>query len=81
MPPDSRERLLLYAADSEIVKVAGLYSGIGGLELGFHRAKFEPDLLCEIDPICGDVLRKRFDGVRLVADVNEVANSSACGTF
>ena len=51
------------------MKVAGLYSGIGGLELGFEHLGFEPALLCEKDPVCAGILRRKFPFVRLVQDV------------
>jgi len=54
------------------MKVAGLYSGIGGLELGFRRVGYETALLCEIDPICGEVLHRHFEDAPLVEDVGDI---------
>lgn len=51
------------------MRVAGLFAGVGGIELGLHRAGFETDLLCEINPAAIDVLRHRFDGVPIAPDV------------
>jgi DNA (cytosine-5)-methyltransferase 1 len=49
--------------------IAGLFAGIGGLELGFARAGHETRILCESDPAAMAVLRKRFPGIRLHDDV------------
>ncbi len=51
---------------------AGLFAGIGGLELGFHRAGHETALLCEIDPHANAVLRGRFPGSDLHEDVRKL---------
>ncbi len=50
-------------------RVAGLFSGIGGLELGLERAGHESTLLCEIEPGAQAVLRARFPDHRLHDDV------------
>ena len=52
--------------------VAGLFAGIGGIEVGFHRAGHETELLCEIDPGASNVLRRRFPDVRLAADIRAI---------
>ena len=49
--------------------VSGLYSGIGGLELGFDRAGHHTILLCESDALATQVLRHRWPRVRLHPDV------------
>ena len=41
-------------------RVAGLFAGIGGIELGFARAGYSPVLLCENDESAVSVLEKRF---------------------
>lgn len=51
------------------MNVFGLFSGIGGLELGFHQAQFETAGLCERDTFCRTVLAKRFPGVLLESDI------------
>ena len=53
-------------------RVAGLFAGIGGLELGFARHGFETTLLCEIDPFADAVLAHRFPDVERVADITEL---------
>jgi DNA (cytosine-5)-methyltransferase 1 len=44
------------------MNVAGLFTGIGGLELGFEQAQagFRSVMLCEIDPRARAVLQERF---------------------
>lgn len=54
--------------------VCGLFSGIGGLELGFHLNGFHSRLLCEIDPVASHVLKVRFPGVELISDVRDVSS-------
>src|SRR5437879_2341375 len=53
--------------------VAGLFAGIGGIELGLHRAGHETALLCEIDPAASAVLKMRFPGVRLEPDITKLS--------
>lgn len=59
--------------------VAGLFAGIGGIELGLQRAfrrgsrhAFETALLCEFDAAAQAVLRTRFPDCPLVGDVREL---------
>jgi len=57
------------------VRIAGLFAGIGGIELGFHRALGEAaqaELLCESWEPAQSVLRARFPGVELHPDVREL---------
>lgn len=54
--------------------VAGLFAGIGGLELGLHQAGHKTAMLCEIDEHASTVLRNRFPGVPLRRDVREVVS-------
>lgn len=53
-------------------RTVGLFAGIGGVELGLHRAGHETTLLCEYDPAAAAVLRERFPRVELVGDVREL---------
>ncbi len=41
--------------------VAGLFAGIGGIELGLHRAGHTTALLCELEPGAKRVLETRFN--------------------
>jgi len=54
------------------LKVAGLFAGIGGIEVGLHQAGHTTELLCEWDGSAQSVLRARFADVELVGDVTEV---------
>jgi DNA (cytosine-5)-methyltransferase 1 len=51
------------------MRVVGLFSGIGGLELGFRNAGFDTVLLNEIDPACRSVLASRFNDVPIECDI------------
>jgi len=51
------------------LSVAGLFAGIGGIELGLRRAGHESELLCEIDPGARRVLERQFTGATAVEDV------------
>jgi DNA (cytosine-5)-methyltransferase 1 len=54
--------------------VVGLFAGIGGLELGLHRAGHRAILLCESDPAARAVLRTRFAASPLDDDVRSLRN-------
>lgn len=49
-----------------------LFTGIGGLDLAFHRAGFESVLQCEIDANCRAVLERHWPGVERVSDVRGI---------
>jgi DNA (cytosine-5)-methyltransferase 1 len=51
------------------MNVVGLFAGIGGIELGLHRAGHRTSLLCEIDPAARAVLANRFPETPIHADV------------
>lgn len=57
------------------MRIAGLFAGIGGIELGFHRAlgdEVQTELLCEWWAPAQAVLRTRFPGVELHPDIREL---------
>jgi DNA (cytosine-5)-methyltransferase 1 len=56
------------------MKVAGLFAGIGGLELGLHDAGHETVVFSELWSPAAAVLRYRFDGVPNVGDVANLAS-------
>lgn len=55
------------------MKVAGLFAGIGGIELGLERAGLETSVLCEVDPRAQAVLERRFPRVRVESDVTAMS--------
>lgn len=55
------------------MKTAGLFAGIGGLELGLQASGHETTLLVENAPAANHVLRTRFPGVRVEQDVRDLA--------
>ena len=62
------------------LKIAGLFAGIGGIELGFHRAlgdAVETQLLCERWGPAQAVLAARFPGVEQHPDVRELTTLPA----
>ncbi|MET7505898.1 DNA (cytosine-5-)-methyltransferase [Streptomyces albidoflavus] len=54
------------------LRVAGLFAGIGGLELGLKRAGLETALLCEVWAPAQAVLAERFSNVPLEPDVRRL---------
>ena len=54
------------------LRVAGLFAGIGGIELGLERAGHRSELLCELDPGARRVLETHFPGVEISEDVTEL---------
>jgi DNA (cytosine-5)-methyltransferase 1 len=58
--------------EREPLSVAGLFAGIGGIEVGLARAGHEAELLCEIDEGARAVLEEHFPDVDIVGDVNEI---------
>lgn len=55
------------------MRVAGLFAGVGGIELGLEQAGLTTSLLCEIDPRAQAVLKHRFPNVKIVSDVGAIA--------
>lgn len=53
-------------------RVAGLFAGIGGLELGLGKSGFHAELLCEIDPHAQRILRAKFADVPISTDVTKL---------
>lgn len=51
------------------MKIAGLFAGIGGLEIGLHRAGHETTIFSEIWEPAAAVLAERFEGVPNCGDV------------
>jgi DNA (cytosine-5)-methyltransferase 1 len=51
---------------------AALFAGIGALELGLSRAGFHARLMADVDEAAQAVLRARFPGIEIVADVADI---------
>lgn len=54
------------------MKVLGLFSGVGGFELGMQRAGFTISKMCEIEKHCIRVLEKNFPNVEIENDVKNL---------
>ena len=54
------------------LRVAGLFAGIGGVELGMHMAGHSTELLCEIMEPAQEVLKHHFSGVPIHGDVRKL---------
>ena len=59
----------------EPLRVADLFSGIGGFSLGLERTGgFETAFFCEQDKFCRKVLAKHWPGVPIYEDVRELTS-------
>ena len=54
------------------MKHGSLFSGIGGIDLGFEMAGIETVWNCEIDEWCRDLLKKRFPGATQYDNVENI---------
>lgn len=61
-------------AHSAGLSVAGLFAGIGGIEVGLHQASHRTELLCEWDEAARRVLGHRFPGIPLEGDIAELSD-------
>ena len=52
----------------------GLFSGIGGFELGLSNSNVHSSLLCEIDPIAVSVLSRQFPTSSISHDIRTLDN-------
>ena len=53
-------------------KVASLFSGIGGFDLGFERAGFDVVFQCEVQRFCNTILEKHWPSVPRWNDIKEL---------
>ncbi len=65
----SSQELESYSVERAPMSVAGLFAGIGGIELGLARSGHRAEVFCEIEEPAVCVLEKRFPGVRIHRDV------------
>jgi DNA (cytosine-5)-methyltransferase 1 len=63
---------------SQGLTVAGLFAGIGGLEVGLGEAGHRSALLCEINDAAQAVLEARLDGVEIQPDVTTLESLPSC---
>lgn len=59
------------------MRVAGLFAGIGGFELGMHRAGHSTELVCDVLPAARAVLAARFPGVEYRDDITALRSLPA----
>jgi DNA (cytosine-5)-methyltransferase 1 len=59
------------------MRVAGLFAGVGGLELGMQRAGHHAVLLCDVLPAAQAVLAARFPGVDYRDDITRLRSLPA----
>lgn len=60
------------------MRIAGLFAGIGGFELGMSRAGHHAELLCDILPEARAVLAAQFPGVEYRDDITQLRSLPAC---
>jgi DNA (cytosine-5)-methyltransferase 1 len=60
------------------MRVASLFSGIGGFELGLSRAGFETVMMCENDDLARSVLHHQFPGIPVRRDIRTIKNLPKC---
>ena len=63
---------LTHVTSSDGLTVAGLFAGIGGIELGLSRHGGHAELLCEVWEPAHRVLAERFPDASLVEDVRDL---------
>lgn len=61
--------------NGEPYRVASLFSGIGGFDLGFQRAGFEIAFQCELNDFCQRVLTQHWPAVHKAHDIKELAGA------
>jgi DNA (cytosine-5)-methyltransferase 1 len=54
------------------MKAIGIFSGIGGIEEGFRRARLYSKLLCEIDPLARSILKSHFPNLPIDDDIRQL---------
>lgn len=59
------------------VRAVGLFSGIGGFELGFAKAGIATELLCEYWEPAATVLQRRFE-TEMVGDIRQLRSLPSC---
>lgn len=60
--------------DRSPLRVAGLFAGIGGVELGLSEHQHSASFFSELDPAARAVLEQRFEGTLVIPDVRDVSD-------
>lgn len=60
------------------LRIASLFTGIGGFEVGMHRAGHRTVLMCESDSFAQQVLHHRFPEIDLCSDVRCLTSLPEC---
>ena len=55
-----------------LLRVAGLFAGIGGIEHGLHLAGHKTELLCELEETARAVLGHHFRNVTIASDIRDL---------
>lgn len=64
---------MVKAANDRRMRVISLFSGAGGLDIGFHDAGFETAVMVERGPACCRTLRTNMPDTPVIAgDINEM---------
>jgi DNA (cytosine-5)-methyltransferase 1 len=59
----------------ERLTAGSLFTGCGGMDLGFHQAGYDVRWICEIDKWCNRILSNRFPNTYNYVDVNELVEN------
>lgn len=57
-------------------KVASVFSGIGGFDIGFEEAGFEVTFQCELNEFCQNILAKHWPKVSRFSDIKELNHAN-----
>ena len=78
LPVDRRESSVRELSRTKLsLATSGLFSGVGGIELGLTRAGHETELLCEVDNSAAAVLEARFPGTTVHGDITKLGSLPA----
>ena len=69
----SRNTVRIYTS----MRIAGLFAGVGGFELGMHQSGHSTELLCDVLPAAKAVLAARFPGVEYHEDITRLRSLPA----
>jgi DNA (cytosine-5)-methyltransferase 1 len=61
-------------------KIISLFSGAGGMDIGFHKAGFETAVAVEQDPSCCATLRRNMPNVNVIeGDITKINTTDKLG--